>query len=203
MLHLVVMKKTSIDVIIPARPGFRKIDGHWIYTDSAMEARIIERLVKDGFSQRWHRYGFGIATSVFRYTPDVHLSILHDGMDRRALVEFKPLSVTQFKKKDRLRMLAAAKFFKDALCFLYIEKTKQWYIIEPGGLLVQTAQPIPGFLPVSELPRPRIMIPVYNRYGRMYWERPGMFMARKMADGIGFMIREVFGTPKKSRRRRR
>lgn len=186
-----------------SKPGKHTIESKTIWVDSQMEARIIRRLVKRGFSNRWHRYRFGIATSLFRYTPDVHLSILHDSINRRALVEFKPFSTKQFKEKDRMRMLAAAKFFKDALCFLYIEKTKQWYLIEPNGSLVKTTQPTPGITPIAQLPRPRIMIPTYNRYGRMYWERPGIFMLRKTADGLGFMIKEMFGTSAKRKNQRK
>jgi len=189
--------------LLPSKPGWHDIDNEWVYTDSIMEAIIIKRLVAHGFDNgRWHRYRFGIATSLFRYTPDVHLSILHDGMDRRALVEFKPLSTTEFPEKDRLRMVASSKFFKDALCFLYIEKTKQWHIVEPTGKLFKTIEPKPGFVPVSDLPRPRVLIPYYNPFtGRLYWERPGMFILRKTADGVGFAIGEVFGRPKIRRRR--
>jgi len=190
-------------ILSPSKPGWHKIENEWVYTDSIMEATIIKRLVTHGFSNgRWHRYRFGIATSLFRYTPDVHLSILHNDMDRRALVEFKAISTSQFPKKDRLRMIASSKFFKDALCFLYIEKTKQWYIIEPTGKLFRTNEPKPGFIPVSQLPRPQVLIPYYNAYtGRLYWERPGMFFLRKTADGIGFAVGEVFGKPKVRRKR--
>lgn len=184
-----------------AIPGFRKIEDKWVYTDSRMEADIIQQLVSHGFSgYKWHRYYFGIGIGLFHYTPDVHLSILHDGMNRRALVEFKALSATQFKKKDRLRMLASAHFFKDALCFLYVAYTKQWYLIETGGKLTKIAQPVPGFVPVSNLPKPTTMIPIIGPHGRIYWERPGMFMLRKTGDGIQFVIEEVFGRPKRRRK---
>lgn len=184
--------------------GYHWIENKLVRTDSLMEAAIIKRLIKHGFSSgKWRRYGFGIATSLFRYTPDVHLSILHDGMNRRALVEFKPISTTQFPMKARRRMLASARFFKDALCFLYIEKTKQWYLIEQNGKLLRTSEPLPGIVPVSQLPRPRVMIPIIGPYGRIYWERPGMFVLRKTGDGIGFVIGEVFGRSKERRRYRR
>ncbi len=181
--------------------GFHNIDGRVVFTDSNMEAKIIRRLIKHGFEGRWHRYGFGTAVGIFRYTPDVHLSIRHDDMNRRALVEFKPYSASQFAKRDRLRMLAASKFFRDALCFLYVERTQQWYLIEVNGSLLKTNEPTPGFVPISELPRPRFMVPIFNRYGRIYWERPGMFVARKTAGGIGFMLREVFGTDIREKKR--
>ncbi|MGY4893418.1 MAG: hypothetical protein ACO1N2_01850 [Candidatus Saccharimonadota bacterium] len=183
-----------------SKPGFYEVEGKRVHFDSMMEATIIKRLIKHGFtSGRWHRYRLGIASSFFRYTPDVHLSIMHDGMNRRALVEFKPLSTTQFTKKARLRMIASAHFYKDALCFLYVEKSKQWYLIERNGLLLRTEEPKPGIVPVSELPRPRVMIPIVGAYGRVYWERPGMFILRKTGDGIGFVVGEVFGRPKNRR----
>lgn len=194
-------KPSGRGYFLPSKRGYRKIEEEYVYTDSEMEATIIRRLVRHGFSNRWHRYRRGIAIGIFRYTPDVHLSILHDGMTRRALVEFKPLSTAQFSMKDRRRMLAAAKFFKDALCFLYIEKTHQWYLVEINGSLLKTSEPLPGSVPVRELPRPRIMIPIYSRHGRVYWERPGMFLARKTSDSIGFIIQEVFGRPRTKRRR--
>jgi uncharacterized protein YchJ len=182
----------------PARKGFRRIENRWVYTDSEMEARIIRRLVTHGFSGRWHRYGFGISASLFRYTPDVHLSIMHDSMIRRALVEFKPVSAGQFSKKQRLRMLSASKFFKDALCMLYVERTKQWYFIEADGELQKTTEPTPGTIPIARLPRPRLMVPTYNPItGRMYWERPGMFILRKTLDGVGYVARELTGRRKR------
>ena len=181
----------------PAKSGFHRIDGRWVYTDSLMEARIIRRLVKAGFSGKWRRYGFGISASIFRYTPDVHLSIMHDGMIRRALVEFKPVSEMQFNKKSRLRMIAAAKFFKDALCFLYIEDTRQWYIVEVDGSLVKTGQPVPGGVAVSKLPRPRFMLPIYSKSGRVYWERPGMYLVRQTVDGVGYIVSELLRGGKK------
>lgn len=197
------MAQTKI-LLKRAIAGFRNIEGTLVYTDSEMEATIIRRLATHGFSKgRWHRYHFGIATSLFRYTPDVHLSILHNDMNRRALVEFKPIATTQFPKKDRLRMLASARFFKDALCFLYIEKTKQWYLIERDGKLLRTTEPVPGIVPVANLPRPRVMIPIIGPYGRVYWERPGMFVLRKTGDGIGFAVRELFGQKNKRRNSRR
>lgn len=184
-----------------AVPGFHYIENKWVHTDSQMEARIIKRLVQNGFSgYRWQRYRFGVAASIFRYTPDVHLSIMHDSMNRRALVEFKPIDTRQFNKKARIRMLASARFFKDALCFLYIEKTRQWYLIERNGRLLRTEQPVPGIAPVSKLPRPRVMMPIIGAHGRVYWERPGMFLLRKTGDGIQFAIEEIFGRPRGRRR---
>ena len=186
-----------------SKRGFYKIEERWVHFDSEMESKIVKRLIKHGFTNdKWHRYGLGIASNIFRYTPDVHLSIMHDGMNRRALVEFKPIATTQFPKKARLRMIASAHFYKDALCFLYIEKTKQWYLIERNGLLLRTEEPTPGIVPVSKLPRPRVMIPIIGPYGRIYWERPGMFVLRKTGDGIRFVVGEVFGRPKTRRRRR-
>lgn len=187
-----------------SKRGFYKIEDRWVHFDSQMESTIVKRLIKHGFTHgRWHRYGLGIASSMFRYTPDVHLSILHDGMNRRALVEFKPISTTRFNKKARLRMIASSHFYKDALCFLYIEKTKQWYLIERNGLLLRTEEPAPGIVPVSELPRPRVMIPIVGAHGRIYWERPGMFVLRKTGDGIGFIMGEVFGRAKYNQYNRR
>ncbi len=185
-----------------ALAGFHKIADRWVYTDSLMEAAIIKRLEANGFHDKWHRYQLGVGVGIFRYTPDVHLSVLHDNVNRRALVELKPFSASDFKKKDRLRMLAAAKFYKDAICLLYVEKKKQWYFIEIDGSLTKTECPLPGILTMKELPRPRFMVPVMNRYGRLYWERPGMFVLRKVGDGIGFMVQEVFGTKPVRRRRR-
>jgi len=97
-------------------------------------------------------------------------------------------------------MLASAHFFKDALCFLYIERTRQWYLIEQDGKLLKTNEPVPGVVSVSKLPRPRVMMPVIGPYGRIYWERPGMFLLRKTSDGIQFVVKEVFGQPKRRRK---
>jgi len=190
-------------ILSPAKPGWHKIENKWTHTDSLMEATIIKRLVAHGFDNgRWHRYRFGINKNLFRYTPDVHLSILHNDMSRRALIEFKPRTTAEFKKKDRLRMVAASKFYRDALCFLYIEKTKQWYIIEPTGKLFRVNEPKPGFVPVSKLPRPRFLIPYYHpSIGRVYWENPGKLILRKTMDGVGYAFSEVFHGPRARRRR--
>lgn len=138
-----------------SKPGYHKIDGLTVRTDSLMEARIMRRLVKHGFGDgRLRRYRFSIGTSLFRYTPDVHLSVFHNDIIRRALVEFKPISTRQFSEKARLRILAAAKFFRDSLCLLYVERTKCWYIIEPNGKLFRINKPMPGHVTVTKLPPP-------------------------------------------------
>jgi hypothetical protein len=178
-----------------AKPGWHIIDDKMVRTDSEMEARIIGRLVKHGFSGKWRRMRRGIAFGVSRSTPDLELCILHDGMNRRALVELKAFSATEFTRKDRERMRAASKFYGDAVCLLYIEKIRQWYFIEPQGGLVKTAEPTPGGVSITQLPTPKIQIPVWNRYGRSYFTRPSTLVIKKTADGLEFIIRSFFYSP--------
>lgn len=184
-----------------AKPGYHAVDNKHIRTDSVMELTIIKRLVAHGFTGKWRRPRGGIAFGFAHYTPDVELCILHDSMNRRALVEFKAFSATEFSKKDRRRMLASAKFYHDVLCFLYVEKTSQWYLIDRNLSLLKTTEPTPGGVTIDKLPRPKMMIPVYNRYGRRYWTRPHVFLAKKTADGLEFIVKTFFYSPRKSRRK--
>ncbi len=185
-----------------AKPGWHIIDDKMIRTDSLMEAKIIKHLVKSGFASKWRRPRGGIAFGFSSYTPDVELCILHDSMNRRALVEFKAFDVREFTPRDRRRMLATAHFYKDALCFLYIDTTKQWYLIDLDGKLLKTTEPTPGGITIDKLPHPRLMIPVYNRYGRRYWTRPHILLAKKTADGLEFIVKSLFSSPQKVKRRR-
>ena len=184
-----------------AKPGWHIIDDKMIRTDSQMEAMIIQRLVDHGFAGKWRRMRRGIAFGTSRSTPDLELCILHDGMNRRALVELKAFSVTEFTIKDRERMRAASKFYGDAVCFLYIEQTKQWYFIEPYGSLTKTGEPLPGGIPITGIPSPKLRIPIWNRYGRSYFTRPSTLVMKKTADGLEFIVRSFFYSPKKQRKR--
>lgn len=179
------------------------IDGKRIWTDSLMEAEFIKGLVENGFSGRWRRSRFGLGFGAARYTPDVELSIIHDGMNRHALVEFKPVSATEFTVNRRNAMLASAKFYKDAICLLYVAKTKIWYQVEPSGQLHEFGAPIPGGLAVGRLSRPRVALPIMNSYGKAYFVRPGNFFLKKTADGLEFFVKSFFMSPKYKRRKRR
>lgn len=171
-----------------------------IRVDSQMEAKIIKRLVNHGFANKWRRMRRGIAFGRSQSTPDLELCILHDEMNRRALVELKAFSATEFTVKDRERMKAASKFYGDAICFLFIEQTKRWYFIEPHGGLTKTSEPIPGGITIDKLPSPRIQIPVWNRYGRSYFTRPSTLIMKKTADGLEFIVRSFFYSPKRRKR---
>lgn len=178
------------------------IDGKTFWVDSNMEEAFIRQLEKSGFHGKWRRSRFGLGFGFARYTPDVELSIIHDSMNRHALVEFKPLSATQFPMRRRKAMLAVARFYKDAICLLYVEKTNKWFQIEPGGGLHEFAPPTPGGLPIGELSRPRIAIPIMNQYGKAYFVRPGNFAMKKTADGLEFFVRAFFVSPEYRGRKR-
>lgn len=166
-----------------------------------MEADFIKNLVRNGFSGKWRRSRFGFGAGFARYTPDVELSVIHDGMNRHALVEFKPNSATEFSFKRRNAMLAVSKFYKDSICLLYVKKTDMWFQIEPRGKLHDFGHPIPGNLPVDKLSRPKVAIPVMNRYGKAYFVRPGNFFLKKSADGLEFFVKAFFLSPKYKKRR--
>jgi len=185
-----------------AKPGWHIIDDKMIRTDSQMEAKIIQRLVDHGFAGKWRRMRRGIAFGTSRSTPDLELCVLHDGMNRRALVELKAFSATEFTSKDRERMKAASKFYGDAICLLFIEQAKQWYFIEPHGSLTKTVEPTPGGVVIDMLPSPKIQIPIWNRYGRSYLTRPSTLIMKKTADGLEFIVRSFFYSPGKHRKRR-
>ena len=183
--------------------GVRKkhlIDRKYLWTDSIMEAEFIKELVDNGFSGKWRRSRFGLGAGFARYTPDVELSILHDGMNRHALVEFKSTSAAEFTPKRRRAMLAVSKFYIDSICLLYVERTKTWFQVEPHGKLHKFDPPTPGGLPIDQLSRPKIAIPIMNGYGRAYFVRPGNFVLKKTADGMEFFVKAFFASPKYKKR---
>lgn len=185
-----------------AKPGWHIIDEKMIRVDSQMEAKIIQRLVRNGFAGKWRRLRRGIAFGYSRSTPDLELCVLHDGMNRRALVELKAFSITEFTTKDRERMRASSRFYSDAICLLYVEQTKQWYFIEPAGALTKMTEPFPGGITIDKLPSPKIKIPVWNRYGRSYFIRPSTLIIKKTTDGLEFVVHSFFRSAKRKVRRR-
>jgi len=184
-----------------AKPGWHLIDDKMIHTDSVMEANVIQNLAGNGFSGKWRRLRRGIAYGWHSYTPDVELSILHDSMNRRALVEFKAFNASEFTIDRRHAMLAVSKFYGDALCFLYIAQTKTWYLIEHDGELLKTTIPTPGGVLINSLPKPRLTIPIWNRYGRGYLTRPSTLLLKKTADGLEFIVKSFIYSPRKKRYR--
>lgn len=186
-----------------AKPGWREIDGQRVYTDSLAEATFIKRLVKDGFSGKWRRTRTGIESGHSRYTPDVELSIDVDGKSYRALVEYKSQSATEFTMRDRRRFSGITKHYPNALPYLYVCKTKQWYLINPNGKLTRTNQPIPGMILIDALPKPAYTIPVFNRYARIYQIRPLNYWAKIFANMLEFGVQAIFAKKMSRRRRRR
>lgn len=182
---------------LKAKPSWQVIDGKMVYLDSIMEAKIIQRLVVAGFSKKWRRTFSGLAFGRSHYTPDIELCVLHDSMNRRALVEFKPNKPSDFPLKRRLAMIASSRYYSDALCMLYIERSKQWYMIEPGGNLLRTEPPTPGGITINELPTPRISVPVILTYGRIYRSRPLAAIGTLTAHGLEFGINVAFGFKKR------
>lgn len=118
-------------------------------------------------------------------------------MNRRALVELKALSATQFTKRDRGHMRAAAKFYGDAVCLLYVKKPNAWYFLEPHSGLTKIAPPIPGGIGIDQLPQPKLRIPVWYRYGRSYFTRPSTLVIKKTADGLDFIVKSFFYSPRR------
>ena len=167
-----------------------------------MEAEIIQYLIKNGFSNLWRRTRKGVAFGWSRYTPDVELSILHDGMNRRALVEFKPNNASEFPIDRRIAMLTSRHFYPDALCYLYVHRTNRWYLVEPQGKLVGTTMPVPGGVSIDKLARPKMAVPIMNSYGRSYWVRPHHILLKKAADVLEFFIKTTVRPTSKKRRRR-
>ena len=164
-----------------------------VYLDSAMEATIIQRLLVAGFSKKWRRTFSGLAFGRSHYSPDIELCVLHDSMNRRALVEFKPNKPSDFPLKRRIAMLTASRYYKDALCMLYIERSRQWYILEPNGKLLRSEPPTPGGIGITDLPKPRISVPIILTYGRIYRSRPLAAMGVITAHGLEFGINAIFG----------
>jgi hypothetical protein len=183
-----------------AKPSWQIIDGKMIYVDSAMENRVIRQLISDGFSKKWRRTFSGIATGSSHYRPDIELCILHDSMNRRAVVELKSKSASEFKQDRRMAMLAASKYYGDAVCMLYVEQGRKWYFLELDGSLQPTGHPMPGGVEISKLRRPRVSVPVLLIHGQVYRSRLLAAIGILTAHGLEFGIKTFFGTPKKRRR---
>lgn len=185
-----------------AKPGYHIIEDKMIWTDSEMESKIIHYLVRHGFSGKWRRMRRGLAFGLYRYTPDAELCVLHDSMNRRALVEFKAFSASEFEKDRRRAMLAVSRFYSDAICFLYVLKTNKWYLVERNGELLPTTMPTPGGISIDDLPKPKSMIPIWNSYGRGYSTRPSTLLLKKTADGLEFIVKAFVYSPRKRSRRK-
>lgn len=182
---------------LKSKPSWQIIDGKMVYLDSIMEEKIIQRLVLAGFSKKWRRTLSGLAFGRSHYTPDVELCVLHDSMNRRALVEFKPDKPGDFPLRRRLAMIASSRYYSDALCMLYIERSKQWYMLESGAKLLKIESPTPGGITINELPKPRISVPVILTYGRIYRSRPLAAIGTITAHGLEFGINVAFGFRKR------
>lgn len=182
--------------------GWHIVENKMIHTDSLMELHIIEELVKNGFSHKWRRLQSGLALGAVRYTPDVELSVQDGEYANRALVEFKAFSPSEFKMDRRRKLLAVAHFYKHAIPMLYVHETKQWYVIGDDGKVIKTSPPQPGFLNINQLQTPKIRIPVFGPYGRIYLKTPGNLILGKTADGLEFGIKAIFGPSKKRRSNR-
>ena len=183
-----------------AKRGKYPIDGREVYCDSESEAKFIQKLTANGFSGKWSKSKRGIAYGLSRYTPDVELSVFHDEINVRALVEFKHSSITEFAPKRRIAMRAAAKFYSHAICLAYVGKLDQWYFIEPNGRAVKTMPPKPGVLLFNELPKPRLTIPIATSHGRWYATRPQTLFFKKTADGLEFIVK-AFVYPSKNKKK--
>ena len=103
----------------------------------------------------------------------------------------------------RRAMLAVSRFYGDTVCYLYVRKTNRWYLIERNGDLLPMSLPTPGGGLIDDLPKPRLMIPVWNRYGRGYMTRPSTLLLKKTVDGLEFIIKAFVYSPRKRVRRTR
>ena len=107
----------------------------------------------------------------------------------------------EFTIDRRKAMLVVSRFYGDAVCMLYVASGKKWYLIEPGGKLSPTPPPAPGGVSIDELPKPRLMIPVWNKYGRSYSTRPRKLLLKKTADGLEFIVKAFVYSPRKRHQR--
>lgn len=187
-----------------AKLGWHTVDEKRVHTDSKMEAVIIKRLVKNGFSGKWRRPG-GSAFGRNQYTPDLELAIIHDSQERHAFIEIKPTSATQFSMKDRRRAFAALHGYSDFVFLLYVHKTRRWYEIDPTTKYLAVYPNLtPGNLTIDAYKgrQPGFTVPVINKYGRSYASNGKAHIAGLVANGLEVGMRLVFGGQKKLERRK-
>ncbi|OGL21557.1 hypothetical protein A2707_05995 [Candidatus Saccharibacteria bacterium RIFCSPHIGHO2_01_FULL_45_15] len=188
----------------PAKPGWYKVDGENVYLDSKSEAIFIRRLVRNGFSGKWRRPS-GVALGKNQYTPDFELSVVWNGQNSRAHVEYKSTSATEFEMDHRRRALAALHYHgSNPLLLLYVNKTKRWYYIDHTTKhVINCTRPTPSSLQISAYQPARSRVPITNKYGRKYKSDTKAFFGNKIADALEFSVKMIFGSPKKKRKKRR
>lgn len=138
---------------IQARPETLIINGKKVHVDSQNEKKLIEWFESNGFSGLWRRSEIGAVVGKSRYTNDFELSVLHDGVTKRAIVEAKPYK-SALTPSIVKRMQGIASFYKTDLFLLFSRRDNSWHRIDLAtGTLIKYDTPLPGLKPLSKLPR--------------------------------------------------
>lgn len=184
----------------PSNQHWATIGSQSVFLDSDLEERVIRRLDKNGFAEKWRRPKHGVKVGNSRYTPDIELLVSYDDEDRLALVEIKPTR-RDFTVVVARRFCAIAEHYGSPVLLLYADKNKEWYEIdyETASLTVCEA-PTPGEGNMSDLRGPFVVPSLQSFYGHSYKVRPLPALLSWIGEVLWIA---VMGPPKRSRRRRR
>lgn len=188
---------------IPSNRHWANIGGEHIFVDSNLEEKILSNLEATGFAERWRRLEHGLNVGANNYTPDLELSVQHDGLTHRALVEIKPYKQA-FTPYISERMRGVAKHYATNLLLLYADKENTWYRVDiKTGELENFGVPIPGMLPISKLYKP-ITLPAKRVYNHTYVKkfRPVMGALNLTAKLVADSAEAIVVGPKKLKHRR-
>ncbi|HCH33927.1 MAG: hypothetical protein UY35_C0014G0015 [Candidatus Saccharibacteria bacterium GW2011_GWC2_48_9] len=179
------------------------------WVDSNQEEKLIRWLEANGFHGKWRRPEEGIQVGLYRYTPDVEISIqTPDGMTIRAIVESKP-TMAHLGEKQKLAMRKTAKFYHTNVLLLYTHDFKSWQSIDiKTGEVLSDSVPNPGKIPIDKLYRPltRKGAGAWNHTYRQRLElgrRSLLFTLDMVEKGLSTFVRSLMPAMKTTRRRKR
>lgn len=179
------------------------VDNKTFWVDSNQEEALIRWAEANGFHDRWMRRYHGVSYGGNNYTPDLELSVQHEEMTHRALVESKPY-LKKFTPYVSRRMRGIAKHYFTDLLLLYVHDTNSWYRVDvKTGRLSDFGVPIPGKNPISTIYSPWTK-KAPKIYAHTYRQRmQPMKIALKITVNVLEDVMYAIVAPKKKSRRRR
>lgn len=185
------------------------IGGKTFGVDSNQEEVLIRWLEANGFHDKWRRPELGIQSGVFRYTPDIEMSVaVENGMTTRAIVESKP-TLEHLSPDAKSRIRKTAKFYSTNLVLLYVHDSRMWYRVDiKTGALLHYGVPKPGDILIDDLfiPKTRYGSKAFDheyRQRRELGKRIVTSVAELAAKSLGFFTDTILPPPRHKKRSRR